>query len=275
MQVCLAGLEDSGKRVLLSLLYGSMIRYSEEKRSGFRFSTSTKHQVVFGENYNNLRGGLWPYKPYPDQISITMRFRELGISAWLKKNIARKEITTQSNINFSIHDVERIKDEDVWEDDIKKLKELPGAKLTLLVFDIPSLKKDTGSLERFEKVFRKTIDWRGSKTKPAVIFTMCDKLKSKKLEKLGIPQGIPDIKKIEERKKVGHALIKEGLPSMNKLLKSYSPEFFFLGIETERDEDDKELPKVNPDIESELEYPYEEYKALIQFIGKFEINNSA
>lgn len=89
MKVSIIGCEGAGQTVFVSLLFAAQIRLTEEKKSGFRFSSSPSCQARIGEAYNMVRGGFWPEGRFKGDISFTLAYRMNSLGSRFRKLLFR------------------------------------------------------------------------------------------------------------------------------------------------------------------------------------------
>ena len=105
MYAIILGNAKSGKSVFLSLLYASMIKYSEESDGDFRFYSEPKVQKILGRYYNHLRIGNWPQERLTKELSLTFGYDTKSFGHKFKRLFSKSYEEPQIILDLSVFNI--------------------------------------------------------------------------------------------------------------------------------------------------------------------------
>ncbi len=266
MNVSIVGLEDSGRSTFLSLMYASQIRYTEETKGAFRFTSNPIAQAHLGEGYNLIRSGMWPDKKNTKHISFTFGYDLNSIGNRLKRLFNRNGMEPNVSMNFNIFEIPR-NDELKLIEDSKRQGKLYDTDVLVIVLDASKIGKDGVSEGGISRIIQKLNKVKRGKVIFLVVWTKFDIVNRKRLKKIELLDRPPIIGKEKARSEYGNRILKRYYPGINGSLRNGVNGHFFVKLDVEKGEDDELYPHVSPDIETEIFYSYEEYRELIKHIG--------
>ncbi len=275
MKVAIIGAENSGKTVFVSLLYASMIKFSTESAGNFRFSTNPNIQKIIGDRYNDLRSGNWPKKQIKKKVIFTLGFELRSIGNKLKGFFNPSHTDTNLSLAFSSFETYDQKRNDVNAanniatpliSEPKRFDSLVRAKIIIVMLDSSKLGRDTNTDEIISKILDKIFRCNKGQIYPIIVYTKFDMIDKKKFKKLKLDHIPPGIIDYDSRKNYCNKIASKYYPNIKDSVSGTDPRYYFVNLDVEKDEKGKLIPKISTYRDFELNYSYDEYKNLIEYL---------
>jgi hypothetical protein len=297
MDVAVVGDDGSGKETFIGLLYSSQIRYSNENRNKnlFKFYASPLIMNEITSIYSRLRSGEWPEKSSSTFTEFSVTFRYMSSSGIRLSKFFKKDNTyTNINLNVYFHGltelVESIRGMTQSSADAGTIRKLLSSRGVIILIDSSKLSAGevTGGYgnDRATAKFVNAIGnsaWFTGNAKQIfliMIFTKFDNINRELFRSNSISEQFPLLTEVEKRKKYCEDLMTKFFPETLAELKrwygtvNYTPvTYFYSSILTEFDKEGNVVPALKERkgmVGNDIEYSYNEYRALIEYLRAVE-----
>jgi hypothetical protein len=291
------GEPGSGLTTFIGLLYTAQVRYGTEESDEFRFHADRESIRALMGIYGSLGAGQFPEGEVDltnAPLSFVFGFRRHGLS--FDRSAGTGEDPHFSTLRLSVggetpHDLQQLRDHDVVLDE--PFRQMLRSPVLLLLVDaswltseihnvagIPMARYDAslaatlGLLERFLESER---DRRRRRMFPIFVVTKFDRITPEAQNVLGVPPAPPSTWETWTRARVGQRLLEHYLPETHRMLSGRrpgkvvidAPVWFFSGLRVQETPtgDRRILRRERIPVGGwEPEYPFEEYRALIDHL---------
>jgi len=269
MYASIVGVEGSGRTVFASLLYAAQIGYSQEKKSGFRFSSNPRTQSLMGEGYNMIRGGMWPESKFSEKVSFLLSYQSMDVGSRMKRMFIKEKEKPKFSIQFNIFD---LPDTDLGGSRHQAasgdgLDILYRSDVLIILLDSSRFKDGKDVDSSLGSLVERIKRGKGERLKPVIVFTKWDNVDEKGLKKLKLSTEPPGINDTQGRSRYGRKILAKFYPKLGNIISNLETRYIFIHIEVEKDEWGEKVPKASIDIDNELFYSYDEMRGMLRYLG--------
>lgn len=291
------GERGCGLTTFIGLLYTAQVRLGTESTDQFRFHAERESIRQMEAVYGELGAGRFPaadvdWEQHP--LSFVFGFRK-GAAGWLPGGGSSEEGFT--TVRFQVggmpaENVSELRDHDaVLDAGTLRLLRSP---ILIPIVDGAWLVPDRSSiaglpLARYDQHLSATLDLlrrflaadrnrRARQMFPLFVVTKSDRVQAETWKSLGAPEGPPEQWPVEARQRVGDHVLEGYLPATGKFLSQVTrdgvrlsrPDWYFSGLRTEEKGDELRIlrRRISPWSGWEPEYPFAEYRGLLERIGE-------
>lgn len=297
------GEPGTGLTTFVGLLYTAQVRYGTEDSDEFRFHADRESIRSLMGIYGALGDGRFPEGDVDlgsAPLTFVFGFRRGGLRRGSPgPGLAGPGFSTVRLIVGGVapHDMAYLRDHDaVLDEPMRRLLRSP---ILLLLIDASYLTSDlktiaglpmvrydaalAGTLDLLGKFLEADLDRKRRRMFPILVVTKFDRVRPEALDILGAPPAPPSTWGKDIRARVGERLLKNYLPETARYLTQPKhgklevepPAWFFSGLRVQEDASGelRILRRERPPLGGwEPEYPFEEYRALIDLLRRLSQN---
>ena len=289
----IVGARGSGLTTFIGLLYTAQVRFGTEEGDAFRFHVERETLRQLNEVYGELGAGRFPTHDVDweeHSLSFVLSFRPSWARRWRRPGRHGESGAGNARVRvggITTEELAELREHDAVVGESTRL--LFHSPVVLPLVDASRLRfEDSGSggydgqlaatLEFLGRYLSTEPERRAREMHPLFVLTKFDVCSGAMRDQLGAPPGPAAAWPEAARRAVGQRILERGLPRTGALLAASAragpvriapPQWYFSSL---RLEEGGEVPRIARRSRApvggwEPEYPYEEYRALIERLG--------